>query len=461
MEAVFYSFNKRRNSTKQPTGGTTIDVNLKAVTDMRSPILVLSYEGIPAFNYFSLNGKYFWIDSIESIRDNVWAIHGRIDVLASYKNAIQGSSAYVLYDTTANTEIVDSRIPIKKSVQTSRSFTNLNPEARINGTYIITTQSYEHGCQSYIIGYSYLVQLLKRLEAWTESYIDADAVDIMENIFGILRVIGRLLVGSGNIIDNIKSIIFIPFNISGEGELEEIAMGAFSISGVYGRPIGSEVQSNSVQLSIPWIASDWRRKAPYTQLNLYLPFVGNVALSSDQLASESNITIITSVNKLTGAVSYQVSMGSDTGRVIGVYGGNAGYMMPFGFNVKTIGDVINSIGQLATGAIAAASGNYAAIGSIVSATRDMITPTTATVGGASGGAGVGLSLAASMLCTYHDTIAEPSTYSAIQGTPSMVVKSLSGLTGFVQTANFSLAAEGYAADIEEVNSMMNGGVYIE
>lgn len=460
MEAVFYSFNKRRNSTKQPTGGTTIDVNLKAVTDMRSPILVLSYSGIPAFNYFSLDGKYYWIDSIESIRDNVWAIHGRIDVLASYKNEILGSSAYVLYDTTANTEIVDSRIPIKKTVQTNRSFTNLNPEARITGIYIITTQSYEHGCQSYIIGYSYLITLLQNLHNWTESVIAPDAVDPLDNIWSVLEMIGRLLVGSGNIIDNIKSIIFVPFNITGEGELEEICIGAFH-TGIYGRPIGSEVQSNSVELSIPWIASDWRRKAPYTQLNLYLPFVGNVALSSDQLASESNITIITSVNKLTGAVSYQVSMGSDTGRVIGVYGGNAGYMMPFGFNVKTVGDIINSIGQLATGAIAAATGNYAAIGSVVSATRDMITPTTATVGGASGGAGAGLSLAASMLCTYHDTIAEPATYSAIQGTPSMVVKSLTGLTGFVQTANFSLSASGVSADIEEVNSMMNGGVYIE
>lgn len=458
MEAVFYSFSKRRNSTKQPTGGTTIDVNLKAVTDMRSPILVLSYQGIPAFNYFSLDGKYYWIDSIESIRDNVWAIHGRIDVLASFKADILNTTAFVVYDTTANSEIVDGRIPIKTSVTRARSFATLNPAAESFGSIIITCQGYD-GCNSYIIGYNYLQDLLNQVNPWMNDKFDnlVDPNDPITTLANLYLESQKLTLGMGNVLENIKNIIIVPFNVSGS-YLKEITLGAFN-TGIYGAVVtDTPVQSNVTSISIPWQSSGWRRKSPYTELSLYLPFVGTVSLSPDSLIGVSSLSIKTSVNKLSGAVSYEVEADNNT---ILVTGANAGYQIPFGSLSLTISDITASLSQVMNAAPALVSGNFGAIASIANQMSGTLAGTYNSVGGASGGAGAGLGLTAECCVTYHDTIAEPSTYNDLMGSPSMVVKSLATLTGYVQTDHFNLSKDTLSANIDEVNTLMDGGVYIE
>lgn len=463
MEAVFYSFGKRRNSTMQPTGdGTTMTVNLKAATDLRSPIFSIMYDGIPSFNYMTWNGQYFWIDSIESIRDNVWAIHARIDVLATFKADILATTAYVVYDTTANSEIVDSRLPIKKSAVITRASTELNPQARgMNGSFVITVNGQENGCESYIIGYSYLLTLLKNLQNWIEMVIAADSPDDLSNIWAVIMQIGRLALTGGNVIDQIRSIVYVPFNISG-GSLEEIYLGRYP-TGIYGNPIGSDfIQSNVVTINIPWQASDWRRKAPYTQVNLTLPYVGKIALQNDQIISRESLRICTSVNKITGAVSYEVYASDTDTNIIGVYGGNAGYILPYGVNTLVSGQIFNNLLQFATGGLAsAAGGNLAGVISTATATINSMTPNTTCIGGASGGAGIGINQNAEITVIYHDTAAAPSAYSPIIGTPSMVVKSIANLTGFVQTDHFQLSKDTLSANVDEVNALMDGGVYIE
>ena len=47
------------------------------------------------------------------------------------------------------------------------------------------------------------------------------------------------------------------------------------------------------------------------------------------------------------------------------------------------------------------------------------------------------------------------------GTPTMAVKSLAGLTGYVECKNASVAIDASNDTINRVNNALNGGIYIE
>ena len=52
MEVHFYSFSKRENSTKQPTGQyTNVNVTLKEPTSVTDPVLVLSGNHLTDYTY--------------------------------------------------------------------------------------------------------------------------------------------------------------------------------------------------------------------------------------------------------------------------------------------------------------------------------------------------------------------------------------------------------------------------
>ena len=62
---------------------------------------------------------------------------------------------------------------------------------------------------------------------------------------------------------------------------------------------------------------------------------------------------------------------------------------------------------------------------------------------------------------FHDTVVSPDSVSAFMGTPAMAVKSLSGLSGYVETRLFSVSGTMLENERIEINRFMDGGVYIE
>jgi len=57
---TYYTFSKRHKSTKQPTGGSQIDVQLKDGTSLISPVFLLNWSGIPSFNYVGFEGRFYF-----------------------------------------------------------------------------------------------------------------------------------------------------------------------------------------------------------------------------------------------------------------------------------------------------------------------------------------------------------------------------------------------------------------
>ena len=95
---------------------------------------------------------------------------------------------------------------------------------------------------------------------------------------------------------------------------------------------------------------------------------------------------------------------------------------------------------------------------------NMIAPTNTSIGGSTGGAMLGLTADKAKVTCYtifHDTTVGPHTVAAVEGEPHNGVMSLSGISGYVQTAAASVAGTMTDTEREQINQMLDGGIYIE
>ena len=68
MQAIFYSFSKRKNSTAIPTdAGTEIEIKLKNGCSFLSPVFLLQSESFE-YNYCKFNERFYWVNDIVSVR---------------------------------------------------------------------------------------------------------------------------------------------------------------------------------------------------------------------------------------------------------------------------------------------------------------------------------------------------------------------------------------------------------
>ena len=75
---------------------TISDVLLKRDTSILRPVLLVnSVQDIYTFNYMYISefSRYYFIDDIRSVHDNLWEISAHVDVLETYKTDILSNTA--------------------------------------------------------------------------------------------------------------------------------------------------------------------------------------------------------------------------------------------------------------------------------------------------------------------------------------------------------------------------------
>ena len=131
VNVTLYSFTKRENSTKQPTGsGTTYSCTMIDDTSLMNPTFKLSIATNPIGNnycYVADFNRYYFITDI-STHQNFWYISCTCDVLASFKTEIGTGTHYILRSASDyDGDISDSIYPAKIDATMTRTFpvTNL------------------------------------------------------------------------------------------------------------------------------------------------------------------------------------------------------------------------------------------------------------------------------------------------------------------------------------------------
>ena len=96
---LYTNTSERINLTKDITQLAALEGTLREETSMLDPVLVLT--GIDSYlstmNYLFIQefGRYYFINSIKSVRNGLWEVSCHVDVLFTYKNSILEQSAII------------------------------------------------------------------------------------------------------------------------------------------------------------------------------------------------------------------------------------------------------------------------------------------------------------------------------------------------------------------------------
>lgn len=468
--ATFQTFSKRQNSTARPSsGGTSLEVNLKGGCDILAPVFIINFEAFPVFNYVSYEGRHYFITGIKSIREDLWEISARVDVLATWRATIKETSQYVLYYTHANSEITDHRLSCKTVQKTSSATGSFGNFGTATG-YVLTVVGKE--CiASYAVTESNLQGLIDQgFFTALDNNVDNippvdDTTDTMTTIADSIRWFGDLLkteIGSftyaDNATQNIRSCHLLPISYAAiGGTVTSIFLGRMD-TGKTALRIENRTYTDSATVAIPWQASDWRRNAPYHEIYLYIPCIGLTSISPSDVIGETSLTVTVSMDKLSGDAIVTVKTSTKT---VAYYTTNFATPYPIGISQTTPLQAATAIGSAA--AAIAASANPALTGAMAGlGLANAIKPQATCIGANAGGAVLGVaSNTITCYTVFHDTTVDPSSISDVKGTPYNGVLSLANVSGYVQTAGASV--NGFMTDTErdEINSLLDGGVYFE
>lgn len=468
MQVKFYLFSKRNKSSKLPTGqGTTVDVELKDNCDIEHPVLILGFEPI-SYNYIYIQkwNRYYFISS-QSYYHGRWEIGCTEDYLASWITEIKASRAYVMYDNNTY-DIVDKRIPTVATPVIDYADGEFRddipaPPLAAQGTYIICSVGGDGVQVNATRSAANLRSLLTDLNNWLLTIGNG----ITDPTTGFKSLVQQLL-GTNDVTKNLRSVVFIPILVDNTVPIETLKLGLYD-TGIHFPKIDLDdiyVQKTG-EVNIPWQVNDWRRNAPYTEVYLYIPYVGMINYPSSDLVDRTKFQVESVINVVTGDMSVLVrAVGASDTIVMGTYGANVAANIPIGSAGLS---PVNLATQVVKGGLMAAgvaSGiaiptEAALMAGGASMVMEGLEPMATTIGNLSGGTANKLSNRLACYTAYRDTIVEPSTVIDIIGSPTMFVKSLSSASGFIQTAGFQIDCDGLASEKDAINELMDSGVYIE
>ena len=492
MNVNFYYNQKRYNSTAAaPTVAFYSDCKFKNPTSLINPVLILHYSGRPAINYFNIANRYYWVTDIISLNNDLWEIHGTVDALGTFRKHIQATSAFVLYDSTANNEIPDSRLGIYTTPTVQTASVSMPWDfADGDGTYFIAIEGdgdlVDQGMADGATGVyrtdmasvqkigldfdgsdvwdSFNTAMttpfpanIKLSTSWGNIDSSKDIFDAIEdslNANDIPGVIGYGLIGwmllpwtfwtgiigtikglitGADALKHVKSSYWVPFKFSNIGTFKrKIAIGSFIDEIGTSYLIDDPIRSITVNVAIPWQYTDWRN-VQNTEIQLYIPLIGTINIPASAVKGQSAITIFCGLNLFSGNFAVRLTSGGVT---LGTYGSNC--MMPIlvGDSNPDIPAITNTIvagGALLAGAATGSAAITAgAAGAFMQSGLGAINPVSTTVGGIGGGCGnsLGSGIVCATIC--HNTSQTPSALIGTIGTPTNQLKTLSG-SGYCQT----------------------------
>lgn len=458
MRVILYQTSKKNNSTLIPQGGVTLDgVTLKTATSTLTPTLLLSTE----HNFFSepvtavnIDGKYYFVTNIRSVKQNLWELSCEIDVLATYKEEIVENTCLIEFDESVNVNIADTRLPVIKNVDRAGTIVSMREIMREGGTFLLGVNGQGSVTTFAFNNMDTITNITDSIGDWADNLFNGVELSVDGICDAVVRGFKQFATaGSAN--SNIRSCIWIPWAINTVA-VKPVIVGNYN-TGYTGYTVTARCAVHNFTIKIPWKFGDWRDSNPYTTVYLYIPYVGFLSYSADELHGVNSLTIQFSIDQITGAVSAVVKAGE---YIIGAYGGSSAISIPIGISNITPQQVVGSIvsGVAAT----AVGGIWGFNAGTLNALASFVNPLQTTVGSFGNGSGALQPESIACYVYTHDIPDTPTSYGSVIGTPTYKVKKLSDLSGYVKTGNASVSVEGATySEIAKINNLLNGGVYIE
>lgn len=455
MTATFYSnFKKRINSTKRPTGGTNHTIRLKDATSIENPIFLLDSINLE-YNYCKWNDHYYFIKDIIVSTNKVYEVQCIQDILATYKDDILSTSAFVEYSTNNfNSDILDRRIS-STSVTSRKSSTNNSLVGFFDGgSYIVSTVSTSGTANRYIMSAANINSMM--------SYINTISNDTL---------LDAAAKKYGSVLDCILGCTWVPFTPDNDGILYPVVLGDFTVPSLTCHRCSSTMIAHtwSTSITIPWVNTDIARR-PMETMSLYLPAYGNIPLETSKYLGQNSISLIVTVD-ITGGITYGIK---NSGGTVDYFNAGVGAQVPItSYTQSPVGMLLNiaSNEYTASGSVLGDMLASTSIGNVYDSFMSKITGKLSSVGhnassvGGQGGMTVGAMAQLNDVITltnycFDFAMAQPD-MATLYGRPLMAVTSLATLIGYCKCNGASINIDGLSDDKESVNSFLNAGFYIE
>lgn len=451
MELIAYrSFNKRKNSTKRPTGGSARNVVLLDDVSLYSPVFECNYWDYND-NYCKWAGRYYYVVDVVSKNRDIFAVHCEIDPMATWKDDIMGTNAFVTFSTSSyDIGIPDYRLSsdpttITKSTQVE-VFPGLGEEFVISyvGTSSSPTVGLSYSNLEGLQGAMMSNQCIKTITKWADGIITGSSESA-----NAWNIVPSLLGSTSN---SVTRCIFTP-------KFHSIGTKSIILAGGYNPNIGGDVPSHSYSetysVKIPWAfgAGDFRNRAQFTSMTIYLPGYGFLALNADNYQGQSSISVQATLDSYVGEITYLVG---------GKAKATCSISYPVQVGTSQVGNIPNAVAGVGQAVAGAMSENPVGVGmGAYNAVRSFMATDASSIGSAGGSSAFYCHTKITLVLMAHDTNVEPSSVAGTIGRPLNAVRNIGSLSGYVQTADAEVQTSAPDEYKTVINDSLNGGMYIE
>lgn len=438
MIAEFFNFSKKNNSTAIPTGnGISKAVRLKDSVSLATPIITLNAEfaEISEYNYCSTLNAYYFISDKVNLSNDLWQLNLEIDLLGTYKNDILSSEFFVEYaESGYNTLVNDTRfVPLENSEKAISEVSLANMDLQ-NGNFILTVANNVNIASMGGFTTAYAISPTQ-LAKFAEDFVNKGNIkEAFEDKFN-------------NPYEAIISCYWIPFSLAVYpssthalklGELEFNAVAQYVVNPTY---------TYTSELPIKWKYSDFRRR--WEKISLFLPCVGLVDLPIEKLLSSDSVYVKITYDLYDGKINYIISRDysiGDSDGILGTYSGDSGAEIA----------IAQTRGKTDTPSLIFSALN-STVASFTTSQRSAVDYSTR---GSIGGRSSYYAFKKMQLI-----VTSPSTQTNgienVIGRAVMQKRNMSEMNGYVKTNNASIKANCSNLYRDRINTLLDGGIFIE
>lgn len=448
-----YTFAKKRNSTKQPSGaGQVYNCLLKDGTDVWAPTFIFSTNPGTSRNYLSAFGRYYYIDRLEYIPPH-WHVTCTLDPLASYKTEIGSASLYVTRaDNSVNwdKDITDN-LPIDVGPYSYTDTISPYPfDYPDTGYYVVTLAGSlnSNGC-------THVVFTPSQYEDFVQDFLDVGLWDMPS-------IVDDTWKSQINPIDYIQDVRWYPFVPGIVSELKPIYVNGWKTNAngyamnenyIYHRTVGCTLHRHPDALTY----GTFLNGAPYARYTLVDPFFGTIVIDPTIVAVYNTIGYDLYVDPSCGMGHVRITAEAVDHDPIIIADRTAQFGVPVLFSQETHGGVQGVLGSVGNTVSNLLSGNIAgAVGSFIGLTSEFGSTKLQTTGSVGSRAMYKFNI---MIYSEFQRV-KPIDYTTM-GKPICKTLTISTLSGFVQVAkgDVAVAAPSWVADT--IKTTLEGGFYYE
>lgn len=456
MQITTYNFAKEPNSTKQPSsGGTDHSVVLKEPCSLMHPVFKL-HGFSHTDNYVKWGSRYYFIEDIVQVTNDIAEYHCREDVLATYKSYIGSSSQYITRSSHAYTgNLIDSRYPALTQVtKTETELNALHTSISGNGFFVLGVQNGQSvssgGLTYYGVTYAMMQSLLEFMfgGTWLDTSGQSISVALQKELINPMQYI--------------SSCMWFPFpdTMLSDFTPATIKFGWWPAENVIGHiiPAGAFVQVFSENVTLPRHPNANTRGiflngAPFTRYTLFCYSFGQIPIDANLFIDVSSCIVGIAVDLSTGDAKLDLTEGSGAGKLV--------YQTPgkFGCEVQ-LSQLTQSIlgmgSSVISGAVGMAYGNFVGFGQGIVSGLDALMPQSTIKG--SNGSRMWYYKKPTLLTEHRNLASEDNAH---LGRPLCVRGTVQSYPGFLQVENADIDFACNYAELTEIKSALETGIYYE